>query len=914
MLVLTLLLGAIIGGAFSGVAGALVGALLGYCLFTLRTLHNKLTYLEQELKLSHMRDTPAPTGQSAQTVQTPARADNRSAPKPWQNIPDTSNFSFEESGEQHPMTGNRTTPQQAATTPVRNPEPHLTTASTRHDTPAPQLLTEKLQSFFSGGNLLVKVGVIILFFGIAFLVKYAAEHALLPIELRLLAATLAGIALLVIGWRLRSKRPAYSQALQGGGVGILYLTTFAALRLYALIPSALAFLVLVAVAALSASMAVLQNSRSLAILGASGGFLAPILTSTGSGSHVALFSYYALLNFGIAGIAWFRSWRLLNLIGFIFTFAISCTWGWRYYRPEYFSTTEPFLIIFFLLYTFIAVLFALRQEPNLKGLLDGTLVFGTPIIAFSLQALLVKGYPFGLAWSALGLGLFYLPLAWLLFLKRPAFMRTLSEAFLALGVLFGTLTIPLALDSRWTSAAWALEGAALIWVGLKQDRRLPRLTGILLQIAAGIAFMDDGRNFSGTTPILNGFFLGVTVLAGSGFVAAYCYNRYRTARSAIEPLLGHLLLAWGILWWLSGGITEIDRFGTDSYRMGSVLLFLTLTMTTCSYLTKRLAWPALAWPALALLPTLYLCTLALIADNGHPFAQGCWALWPLALAAYYLILSRNEDKNPYVLRLLHAATYWLITALCTVELAWQADNWITGATTWPLAAVGFVPALSLLLLFTAGRRLSWPIGRYRDTYYTLGAIPVAIVSLVWIWAANLSASGNAAPLPYLPLLNPLDLTVLFVAIALGTGLTQGRTCLPGLLCKPSLTSPVGIVAASTLFLWLNGILIRTVHHWGGVPFSPAPLFHSLLIQSALSIFWSILALCIMVYATSSSQRVVWQTGACLLGLVVCKLFLIDLSGTGTVARIVSFVGVGILLLIIGYFTPAPPRSHQETVP
>jgi len=41
-----------------------------------------------------------------------------------------------------------------------------------------------------------------------------------------------------------------------------------------------------------------------------------------------------------------------------------------------------------------------------------------------------------------------------------------------------------------------------------------------------------------------------------------------------------------------------------------------------------------------------------------------------------------------------------------------------------------------------------------------------------------------------------------------------------------------------------------------------------------------------------------------------KLFVVDLSGTGTVARIVSFVGVGVLLLIIGYFVPVPPRSAR----
>ena len=82
--------------------------------------------------------------------------------------------------------------------------------------------------------------------------------------------------MLFVGWRLRLRRAGYALALQGGGIGVLYLTVFASLRLFGLLPAgrgASALLLLIAV--LSAALAVLQNSQSLAILGASGGFLAP---------------------------------------------------------------------------------------------------------------------------------------------------------------------------------------------------------------------------------------------------------------------------------------------------------------------------------------------------------------------------------------------------------------------------------------------------------------------------------------------------------------------------------------------------------------------------------------------------------------------------------------------------------------
>ena len=100
------------------------------------------------------------------------------------------------------------------------------------------------------------------------------------------------------------------------------------------------------------------------VLGAlmcSAGFAAPVLVSTGSGSHVALFSYFALLNTVILGIAWFKAWRPLNLIGFFGTFLIGLAWGLRSYQPEHYGSTQPFLILFFLMFVAIGLLFARRM-------------------------------------------------------------------------------------------------------------------------------------------------------------------------------------------------------------------------------------------------------------------------------------------------------------------------------------------------------------------------------------------------------------------------------------------------------------------------------------------------------------------------------------------------------------------------
>jgi uncharacterized membrane protein len=82
------------------------------------------------------------------------------------------------------------------------------------------------------------------------------------------------------------------------------------------------------------------------------------------------------------------------------------------------------------------------------------------------------------------------------------------------------------------------------------------------------------------------------------------------------------------------------------------------------------------------------------------------------------------------------------------------------------------------------------------------------------------------------------------------------------------------------------------------------------VQTCLSLFWTVLALTAMLIAARKGVRIVWLVGAALLVLVIAKLFLIDLSRIGSVERIISFVGVGLLMLVVGYFSPLPPARES----
>ena len=770
----------------------------------------------------------------------------------------------------------------------------------------PSALWLLIRRMFMGVNTVVTIGVIILFFGVAFFLKYAVEQNMLSPEMRITSAAIAGIVMLFIGWRLRIKREGYALVLQGGGIGVLYVTMFAALKLYSMFAPGVAFAFLIAIAVFSAILAIVQNARTLAIVGIVGGFLAPILTSTGVGNHVILFSYYALLNAGIFGISWFRSWRFLNLIGFAFTFSVATYWGATRYNMELYQSTQPFLILAFLFYVGIAVLYAIRQETKLKGLVDGTLVFGTPLIVAGLQAGLMHPYPHGLSISAVGASLFYLLLAWGLFIQRRQPLRPMVESFLAIGVVFGTLAIPLELDPRVTAAFWALEGLAIFWIAQRQKRLLASIFALVLQFAAGVSFLQKISYVENAMPVLNGVYLGCMIIGLSAMAIAYLIHRQHKADSGWLAV-SVVLFVWAVLWWIFGGASEIWEFVAKDYRLATGLLFFAGTALAYEFLGHRLQWSMPRYTALALLPLMVLHAVAL-SFYDHPSVFFGYAAWPLAFMTQYFLMYRH-DKLPvrFIVQALHAATLWLLTVLVAWEVSFWINKWVQGAGTWPSIAWMLIPVVVLLYISMSRSLFRWPLAVHHQNYLVAGLAPIAVFLWGWSIVTNLTADGNPWPLPYLPLLNPLDIAQAFVCLALIKWSFALRSSNENLVREPVVKVLHGAIVA-LIFIWFNAILIRTFHYWVGIDLSYYAMFNSVSVQTALSVFWSLLALGTMIYANRSGSRLSWFVAAGLLAVVVLKLFLVDLSNSGTIARIVSFVGVGVLLLVIGYLTPVPPKN------
>ncbi|MGH8122035.1 MAG: DUF2339 domain-containing protein, partial [Rudaea sp.] len=370
---LLMLVGAALGawlcaGVFdesTGFTGALFGAIAGLMAALWRRLSARMGKLEADLAratttLATRSATPgasirteAPAAESAQVV----AADTANFASP--TVSSTTLAAAQES-----VRADESTPASIASAQPDDAPAHMAAGGFSPSTsPRPEsAAAAAIKRWFTSGNVPVKVGVIVLFLGVAALLKYAADQGWLrmPIEFRLAGIATTALAALGFAWRKRESHRAFALSLQGGATGVLILTVFAAYRLYALLPPVLAFALLVVIVAGAGALAVLQDTLALALLAIVGGFLAPILIATGSNNHVALFSYYAVLNAAIFVIAWIKPWRALNLVGFAFTFGIGTLWGVLGYRPELFASTEPFLLLFFAFYLLLPLLYARR--------------------------------------------------------------------------------------------------------------------------------------------------------------------------------------------------------------------------------------------------------------------------------------------------------------------------------------------------------------------------------------------------------------------------------------------------------------------------------------------------------------------------------------------------------------------------
>ncbi|HKR83894.1 MAG TPA: DUF2339 domain-containing protein [Terriglobales bacterium] len=370
-----------------------------------------------------------------------------------------------------------------------------------------------------GSHWLNRIGITAVLVGAAYFLKFAFDNQWIGPSGRIAIGLISGVAVVLWSERFRAKGyRLFSYALKAVGVGVLYLSLWASFQVYHLMPNGVVFACMILVTAASCALALTQDAEILAVYAIVGGFLTPVLLSTGVNREVALFSYVVLLDLGLLAVVVFKPWRRLLWLGFAGTLILYLAWYFEYYDRKQIETTLIFASLFFAIFA-ISPLLMLRQEHG-AGSMPLALAF-VNAVTFFLQAyaMISEISKTEMAWFSLTLAAVYLGLNTIRSRSDQAAESNLRLMHLALAIGLITVAIPIRLESHWITIGWFIESAVLLWLGgrIKSDLlNVFALTALVLGVLR-LLFYD---NFAPTTLIFNiRMAVYVIAIAVLGFVA-----------------------------------------------------------------------------------------------------------------------------------------------------------------------------------------------------------------------------------------------------------------------------------------------------------------------------------------------------------------------------------------------------------
>jgi uncharacterized membrane protein len=390
-----------------------------------------------------------------------------------------------------------------------------------------------------GSHWLNRIGIAAVLIGVSYFLKYAFDNNWIGPAGRVTIGLLAGIAIVVWSERFRGRGyRIFSYSLKAVGIGILYLSLYAAFQISSLVPGSVAFVMMLAVTSAAAVMAWTQDAEILAAFALIGGFSTPLLLSTGQNREAALFSYVVILDLGALALVIVKPWRRLLVLSYAGTLLLYIGWYMSYYDRSQLRLTVGFATLFFAIFA-VAPLLANqgKDQARLSDLIPLCLILVNGAGYFlQIYTMFEPVSAKDTAWFALALAAVYI------FLSRQAraragslqAARTVDLLHLALAIGFITVAIPIRLEAHWVTMGWFVEAAVLLWVA---DRVRSEL---LNAFAAGALALGVGRlllidNFNVTRPIFNSRLATYAVaIAVLGAVAWYGSRRKdETARTAV---------------------------------------------------------------------------------------------------------------------------------------------------------------------------------------------------------------------------------------------------------------------------------------------------------------------------------------------------------------------------------------------
>jgi uncharacterized membrane protein len=417
-----------------------------------------------------------------------------------------------------------------------------------------------------GTRWILIAGVIAVIFGAGFFLKYAYDNNLVGPLGRVIIVAAGGLLALVIGEVTRRREYGIvAKAVTALGFALLYTAVFSARVYYQLLSTTPAFVLSICVTAAAMLYALGVDEIVAAILSLVGGFLTPVIISTGENLPNQLFVYVLILGTGALLCACCRRWWLVDLLAFIGTFALYTGWFEKFYRPALspamgmpaqLPIALSWLAVFFGIYFVLPVFYQLLRKAKARKEEVLLIVANAAVVFYYSWTILYKQYRPSLAFCCLGLSMLHLMMM-VIVTRRNNHDKDLRNALLIIGLSFLTVAIPLYLKMYAIAIAWAIEAVVLGAIGMRYRSIWTRLAGaVAMLLGLGQLIHRLPMHSETFTLVFNPafgswFFAAVMLVAG--------HLLYRTTKESTEEpreVLSNILYGTSILLLLVSTIME----------------------------------------------------------------------------------------------------------------------------------------------------------------------------------------------------------------------------------------------------------------------------------------------------------------------------------------------------------------------
>ncbi|MBI3586547.1 MAG: DUF2339 domain-containing protein [Ignavibacteriales bacterium] len=341
-----------------------------------------------------------------------------------------------------------------------------------------------------GGKLLNRIGAFALILGVGFFLKYAFDHNWITEATRVLIGVAIGSLCLVGGARTQKKDyQIFAQGLVGAGVSILYLSVYASFNFYHLVPQWVAFLLMSGVTIITLAQALYYNSIAVSVLGWAGGFLTPLMLSTGQSNEAALFTYIALLSLGLLAIVVKKeSWIVVEPLTLVAMYIMYFLWFDKYYTFQAFTLTVFFLCTFWILFYGLDLVQLRLNVTSYSKFRHIVQSFNSFFFYIALYSLVNRPYHSVMGTVTMLLGAVYI----ITFFTAKKFYEIDADTearYNLTGIVLIIIATAIEYESFANIRFWALEAFLLLWLGFWYKRRYIWTSSLVLYGLAALVLL-----------------------------------------------------------------------------------------------------------------------------------------------------------------------------------------------------------------------------------------------------------------------------------------------------------------------------------------------------------------------------------------------------------------------------------------